>query len=118
MSHEIKFSYITGKTLTYTVRQPDGTLRGLADIPLSETPPSSGYYTNSIARPDLVVGDMVIIKDSKDGNPVGAGEWKPEDANQIPITATGNWLWERFLDLFERAWKATVEAIMGKIWHN
>jgi len=80
--NEIKFTYVTGRTLTYTVRKPDGTLRGPADIPLLETPPSSGYYTNN-DRPDLVVGDMVIIKDSKTGNNVGSGEWKPEDATDV-----------------------------------
>jgi len=78
--NEIKFTYVTGRMLTYTVRKPDGTLRGPDDRPLPETPPLSGYYTNN-DRPDLVVGDMVIIKDSKTGNNVGSGEWQTEDAS-------------------------------------
>jgi len=78
--NEIKFTYVAGRMLTYTVRKPDGTLRGPADRPLPETPPLSGYYTNN-DRPDLIVGDMVIIKDSKTGNNIGSGEWHTEDAS-------------------------------------
>lgn len=110
--NEIKFTYVTGRTLTYTVRKPDGTLRGPADIPLLETPPSSGYYTNN-DRPDLVVGDMVIIKDSKTGN-VGSGEWKPEDA----APAKGSRLWNFFLDLYERTLKALFDSLLGKYRHK
>ena len=81
--NEIKFTYVIGRMLTYTIRKPNGTLRGPADRPLAETPPSSGYYTNN-DTPELVVGDMVIIKDSKAGN-VGSGEWKSEDAAPAKI---------------------------------
>ena len=116
MSNEIKLFHIAGRKLTYTVRQPDGTLRGHADIPLTETPSLSGYYTNSVARPDLIVGDMVTIKDSESGNPVAAGEWKPEDVNQLPITATGNRLWNYFLDLYERTLKVAIDAFLRKVW--
>jgi len=116
MSHEIKFVYLTGRKVTYTVRQPDGTLRGLADISLTEIPPSSGYYTNNIARPDLVAGDMIIIKDSEAGCNVAQGEWKPEDGNQLQTTATSNGLLNFFLDLYERTLKAAIDAVLEKYW--
>lgn len=77
--NEITHYGIAGMKLVYTVRQPNGTLRGLADRPLTETPPLSGYYTNN-DTPELVVGDMVTVKDSVSGNPVAAGKWTPEDA--------------------------------------
>ena len=67
-------------------------------------------------RPDLIVGDMVTIKDSESGNPVAAGEWKPEDVNQLPITATGNRLWNYFLDLYERTLKVAIDAFLRKVW--
>ena len=77
--NEITHYGVAGMKLVYTVRQPNGALRGLADRPLTETPPLSGYYTNN-DTPELVVGDMVTLKDSESGNPVAAGKWTPEDA--------------------------------------
>jgi len=115
MSYKIKFTYIIGRTLTYSVRKPDGTLKGLANRPLTETPPSSGYYTNNDIL-DIAVGDVVIIKDSATGNNVGSGEWKSEDVNQLSIPSTGNRLWNYFLDLYERTLKAFFDSFLGKFW--
>jgi hypothetical protein len=89
MSNEIKLVYLTGRKVTYIIRQPDGALRGPADRPLTETPPSSGYYINNDS-PDLVVRDMIIIKDNEAGVNVAYGEWKPEDATPAKIINIGN----------------------------
>jgi hypothetical protein len=115
--NEIKHYGVTGMKLVYTVRQSNGTPRGPADRPLTETPPLSGFYINN-DTPELVVGDMITVKDSESGNPVAAGEWKPEDVNKLPITAKGNRLWNYFLDLYERTLKAAIDAVLEKVWHK
>lgn len=74
MANEITFGYTTGRTLTYGVYQPDGTVRTAAGTALSETA-GTGYYTASDAN--IVAGDWVIVKDSVLGV-VGAGEYKTE----------------------------------------
>jgi len=113
MSNEIKFTYIADRTLTYTICKPDGIIKGSANRPLTENPPSSGYYTNNDIH-DISVGDVVIVKDTKTGTNVGSGEWKSEDVNQLPIKVSGNKLWNYFLDLYERIWKAFFDSFLGK----
>jgi hypothetical protein len=111
MSNEIKLVYPTGRKVTYIIRQPDGALRGPADRPLTESPPSSGYYINNDS-PDLVVRDMIIIKDNEAGVNVAYGEWKPEDATP----AKGGWKDNFFWKLYEKTLKVIVDAVLERVW--
>lgn len=70
----IAVAFQTGRTLTFTARQKDGTLRGTAAQSLTET--ETNFYT-ATPDTDLEAGDTVIIFDSVWG-PVMFGEYLPE----------------------------------------
>lgn len=70
----IAVTFMTGRTLTLTARQPDGTLRGSADQSMSED--ATEHY---VVEPDTAIeaGDIVSVRDSVWG-PILFGEYKPE----------------------------------------
>lgn len=77
MANEITFGYITGRSLTYGVYQPDGTVRTAAGTALSEVA-GTGYYVAT--NGDITAGDFVIIRDVTGGGSFecGQGQYKPE----------------------------------------
>lgn len=75
MADKVAISFHTGRTLTFTARQKDGTLRGTAGQSLSEEG-STGHYSGT-PDVDLEAGDIVTIFDSVWG-PVMFAEYLPE----------------------------------------
>ena len=72
MANEIQFGYTTGRTLTYGVYQPDGTVRTAAGTALAEVA-GTGYYKATDAS--VVAGDYIIVIDSVLGT-VGQGQYE------------------------------------------
>jgi hypothetical protein len=70
----IATSFTTGRTLTLTARQPDGTLRGTASQEMSEDETEHYVVDTDV---DLEDGDIVKISDSVWG-PVMTGEYTVE----------------------------------------
>lgn len=70
----IALAFTTGRTLTLTAREPDGTLRGTAAQAMSEDEAEHYVVDTDV---DLETGDIVKIRDSVWG-PVMSGEYKPE----------------------------------------
>jgi hypothetical protein len=73
LANEITFGNLSGKTLTYAVYQPNGSVRTAAGTSLPEVG-STGYYVASNAS--IIAGDFVIVKEST--VVVGQGQYKPE----------------------------------------
>ena len=72
---EITFGYRTGKTLTYGVYDPDGSVVTAAGTSLPEEG-ATGYYHADDANIDAL--DFVIVIDSVTGVVVGQGQFSPD----------------------------------------
>lgn len=70
----ISFPYFSGKTLTYSIGLPDGTLVGSADQSLPESG-LDGYYTTTVA---IAGGNVCVVKDTNTGKVVGGGVQKTD----------------------------------------
>ena len=77
MASEITFGYRTGKTLTYAVYNPDGTVVTAAGTSLPEIT-GTGYYVAD--NTSILENDFVIVRDGT--TEVAYGEYKP-DAQKI-----------------------------------
>lgn len=70
MANEVTFGFATGKTLTFSVYDLDGTARETGGT-MTETPASSGLYLGSPTT--MLAGDLVVVKEGT--KPVGWGEF-------------------------------------------
>ena len=83
--NKIRAEYPTGHTGTFTVFQPDDSLRGSAGQSLSDAG-HLGHYVGT-PSPALVALDWVVVY--FDGNPTYQGQYFPEVSTPDALTAIG-----------------------------
>lgn len=83
MANQIKFGYVSGMSLCFTVFDEDGNFRTIENIPLYETR-DTGYYTGT-SPVDLVTGDMILVYEleavTHNGEPVVTSTLEPVTHN-------------------------------------
>jgi hypothetical protein len=88
--NKVRAEYPTGHTLTFTVYQPDDSLRGSAGQSMSEAG-HLGHYVGT-PSPALVALDWVVVL--ADGVPVYQGQYQPEvqapDVSSVLATVNTN----------------------------